>query len=431
MNRVWPGAIVNDNTLQMQISAVRKALGPSRAMLKTESGRGYRLLGNWTVRNQGPASVVVPQQLRAIEITPATNIPALGDALIGRSKAIQRLRDFVSAYRMVTLTGPGGIGKTALALEVAHGLQREFDGAAQIVELASLSDPDLVPTAVASVLGLRLGGGEISAETVARAVGETNLLLILDNCEHVIDAAANVVEAFLRMCPRTTILATSREALRTNGEHVYRVPPLEVPAAGEEEPDQILGASAVELFISRVTALAPDFSLQAETLAAIAAICRHLDGIPLAIEFAAARAAMLGIQEVAAGLHDRFALLIRGRRTALPHHQTLRATLDWSHELLPEAERLLLHRLAIFPAGFALEAALAVMMDTGLDAAAVTDGLANLVAKSLIMHDKSERWRALLRCRVVSTQGRVLSRCIGRRARRRRWRLRPRRLGGR
>jgi predicted ATPase len=209
-----------------------------------------------------------------------------------------------------------------------------------LVELASLSDPDLVPTAVAGALGLRLGGAEISAEAVARAVGGTNRLLILDNCEHVIDAVAYFVEAFVRMCPSTTILATSRETLRISGECIYRVPPLEVPAVGEDKPDQILGHSAVELLIARAKVLDSDFSLRAETLPAIGAICRRLDGIPLAIEFTAARAAMIGVQQVATGLDDRFTLLTRGRRTALPRHQTLRATLDWSYELLPEAERL-------------------------------------------------------------------------------------------
>jgi predicted ATPase len=298
----------------------------------------------------------------------------------------------------VTLTGPGGIGKTVLALEVARSLLDEFEGASWLIELASLSDADLVPTAVAGVLGLRLGAEEITAEAVARAVGETNLLLILDNCEHVIDAVANLTETLVRRCPGITILATSRETLRIDGEYVYRVPPLEVPAADGEEPDHILGHSAVELFIARTKALGSDFSLQAETLPSVAAICRHLDGIPLAIEFAAARAATFGVQQVAVGLGDRFALLISGRRTALPRHQTLRATLDWSYDLLPETERLLLRRLAIFPAGFTLDAAAAVTADTGFDIAAVTDGVVNLVTKSLVMQDKSEtssRWYLL------------------------------------
>ena len=195
----------------------------------------------------------------------------------------------------------------------------------------------------------------------------------------------------LRLCPRVTILATSREVLRTQGEYVYRVPPLVVPAPGENEASEILGHSAPELFIARAMELGSDFSSNSTNLATIAAICRQLDGIPLAIEFAAARAATLGIELVVTGLHDRLALLTSGRRTALPRHKTLRAALDWSYELLPEAERLLLCRLAVFPGGFTLDGAFAVIKDAGLDLSALTDGIANLVAKSLVMLDKSER----------------------------------------
>jgi non-specific serine/threonine protein kinase len=398
MDRIWPGAVVMENTLHVHTAAVRKALGPHRGLLKTESGRGYRLLGDWSVRHQNdqtpPAGL---SHIRTSDESAATNFPAIVTRLVGRSDAMQRIQDLISAYRIVTLTGPGGIGKTALAIEAARGLLTGFDGGGSLVELASLSNPNLVPSTIAVALGLKIAG-EISAESVARAVGGTNLLLVLDNCEHVVDAAANFVETFASICPRTTILATSREILRISGEYVYRVPPLDVPAADEAEPDELLGRSAVELFITKARALDANFLLQAETLPAIGAICRHLDGIPLAIEFAAARAALLGVQQVAAGLHDRFALLTRGRRTALPRHQTLRATLDWSHELLGEAERLLLRRMAVFPAGFTLDAATAVMTDTALDAASVTDGIVNLVAKSLIMVEKSEtgiRWYLL------------------------------------
>ena len=193
-----------------------------------------------------------------------------------------------------------------------------------------------MPSTVAGVLGLKLGAGTISEEAVARAVGDNNLLLLLDNCEHVIDAVASLIETLLRRCPRVTILATSREILRVDGECVYRVPPLEVPAVDEDEPDQILSRSAVQLFVTRANALNSDFSPRAENLAEIAAICRQLDGIPLAIEFAAARASVLGVQQVTAGLRDRFELLKAGRRTALPRHRTLRAALDWSYELLPD-----------------------------------------------------------------------------------------------
>jgi non-specific serine/threonine protein kinase len=398
MNRVWPGAIVNDNTLQMHISAVRKALGPHRSMLKTESGRGYRLLGTWTFRRQEPVPSPLVLQPPRESSRPPTNLPVLATGLVGRSSSVGRLRDLVSAYRTVTLTGPGGIGKTTLALEVAGRLVSEFNDGVWFVELGSLTEPGLVPAAVAGVLGLKLTGEEISAQTVARAGGGSNLLLILDNCEHVIDAAADLVEAFVRFCPRTTILTTSREALRTSGEFVYRVPPLEVPAANEEAPDQILGRGAVELFLARAEALGSHFSRGSENLASVASICRHLDGIPLAIEFAAARAAVLGIQHVAAGLSDRFGLLTGGRRTALPRHRTLRAALDWSYDLLTQAERRLLRHLAVFQGGFDLNAAAAVMKETGFDESAVIEGIANLVAKSLVVLDKSEvatRWNLL------------------------------------
>ncbi len=395
IRRVWSGAIVEESTLQVHISAIRKALGPDRGMLKTAFGRGYRLLGAWTIRQEGRSADPV-----VLQIVPptafATNFPSASFDLIGRTAAVQHLLDSLSAYRVVTLTGPGGIGKSALALEVARTLFPAFGGDAWLVELASLSDPGLVPSAVTGVLGLKLGGDEISAESVARAIGGERLLLVLDNCEHVIDAAAQLVETMVRVCPRTTVLATSREALRIEGECAYRVLPLEVPSEHWEEPSDVLGRSAVELLVARMRELDWDFSPDSDGLAAIAAICRHLDGIPLAIEFAATRAAALGLEQVASRLDDRFTLLTAGRRTALPRHRTLRAMLDWSYELLPEAERRLFRRLAVFSAGFTLEAAAAVAGDS--TAPAVAESIANLVAKSLVMRDGSVpagRWRLL------------------------------------
>src|ERR1700733_5821739 len=389
MDRVWPGATVGEGTIHVHISAVRKALGSDRAMLKTASGRGYRLLGSWTHQHrEATAASIYSSPARISEAPPPNNFPPLITRLVGRAAACQLVRDLVSAYRVVTLTGPGGIGKTSLAIKAVRYLLPDFEDGGWIVELASLSDPGLVPSAVASALGLKLSG-EISAESVARAVDGRHLLLVLDNCEHVIDAVANLAETLTRLCPRTTIVATSREVLRIDGESVYRVPPLDVPALRQAAPDYIMQYSAVELFVARTKALNAGFTPTAEDLASIAAICRHLDGIPLAIEFAAARAAVLSVQGVAAGLHDRFALLTAGRRTALPRHRTLRATLDWSHELLPETERRLLRRLAVFAGGFTADAATAVMTDTGSDAPAVLDGIGNLVAKSWVALDKS------------------------------------------
>ena len=387
MERVWPGAIVEENTLQVHISAVRKALGSQRGLLKTELGRGYRLLGTWAVRQNGTSTGPVrPEPALPLPDQPLrTNFPATAPELLGRVGAAQHLHDLLSAYRAVTLTGPGGIGKTALALESARTLFPSFQGDGWFVELASLRDPALVPSAVAGVVGLNLSGNQISAELVARAIGERKLLLVLDNCEHVIDAAAGLTETIMRLCPHTTVLATSREVLRIEGEYVYRVPPLSVPPHHQGEPSQVLGHSAVELFIARTRALDSDFSPRGEDLSAIAAICRHLDGIPLAIELAAARAAMLGTLQVASRLDDLFALLTSGRRTALPRQQTLRATLDWSYGLLPEVEATVLRHLAVFAGDFSLEASIAVAGDPA--APRVVDDLANLVAKSLIVAD--------------------------------------------
>jgi predicted ATPase len=384
--------------------AFRKAFGPLRKWLNNGPRRGLGLFGKWTVRRYDVARPPIGRQrIRITGEFPGSNIPVVGARLIGRSATVRQLRDLLSANRSVTLTGPGGIGKTALALEVARRLLGEFEDGIWLVELASLSDPALVPSAVAQVLRLGLGGRKISADSVAGAVGGQHLLLVLDNCEHVIDPAANLAELLLHRCPRVTVLATSREVFRIEGEHVYRVPPLEVPpldvsAHGQREAAHILGHSAAALFIARAAALGADFSSQTESLPAIAAICRHLDGIPLAIEFAAAQAAVMGVEAVASGLGDRFTLLTGGRRTALPHHRTLRATLDWSYELLPRSEHSLLRRLAIFPAGFTIDAATAVMSVTGLDLSAVLNGVASLVAKSLVALDQSAastRWRLL------------------------------------
>jgi predicted ATPase/DNA-binding winged helix-turn-helix (wHTH) protein len=399
MNRIWPGTAVMENTLQVHAVALRKALGTHRDMLKTESGRGYRLLGDWTVRRHDAAKPPVGVQRMWLDSkSPVSNFPATVTRLIGRTAAVARLRDLMSAYRVVTLTGPGGIGKSSLALEAARGIIGEFADGGWLVELAPLSDPTLVPSAVAGALGLQLGAGQTSAEALARAVGNNNLLLLLDNCEHVIDAVASLIETIMRRCPRVTIMATSREILRVEGEHVYRVAPLEVPAADEDASDQILSRSAVELFVTRARALNSDFSPRVEDLTEIAAICRQLDGIPLAIEFAAARASVLGVQQVTAGLRDRFELLNAGRRTALPRHRTLRAALDWSYELLPGPEKRLLCCLAIFSGGFTLAATVAVMRDFGRDTPAVPEGIANLVAKSLLALDETgtqTRWYLL------------------------------------
>lgn len=388
MQRIWPGAIVMDGTLHVHAAAVRKALGPYRGLLKTESRRGYRLIGDWTVRRHDAMPALTGRKrLPTTDDYPLSNLPAVVTRVIGRSSAAQRLHDIISAYRVVTLTGPGGIGKTVLALTVAH---RAVDGLADgawLVELASLSDPRLVPQAVANALGLRLGSDVDPTEAVARAIGGKQLLLLLDNCEHLIEAVAALAAMIVSLCPRATILATSRELLRIDGEHAFGVPALDVPTNEHTESDQILSHSAPELFIARANELGTDFSSHAESLATIAAICRHLDGIPLAIEFAAARAATLGLTQVAAALRDRLTLMKSGRRTPFPRHRTLQATLDWSYELLPEFERRLLRCLAVFSGGFSLAAVNAIASQPDASEADIADGVGNLVVKSLLVRD--------------------------------------------
>ncbi|MBR0859940.1 ATP-binding protein [Bradyrhizobium liaoningense] len=377
--RVWRGVFVEESALRVHIAAIRKAFGPDRDMLATEVGRGYRLLGGWQIR-QTDAQL----QSFASELRPSTNIPNASFDLIGRAAAIAHVWELISAYRVVSLVGPGGIGKTSLALQAARTPPAGFAADRLLVELASLPDPKLVCSAVASMLGIKLEGEEISPGSIARAIGARPLLLILDNCEHVVDTVAQMVDTIVSRCPATSIVVTSREALRIDGEQVYRVPPLGVPPEPRLRPDGVSAYSAVELFMTRAKALGSSFSPDEENLGAVAAICRRLDGIPLAIEFAAARAVMLSPAKIAALLDDRFRFLTTGRRTALPRQQTLRATLDWSYDLLPEAEARIVRQLGIFAGDFFLDGVIAVAGDGMGD---VTDQLVNLVAKSLVLAD--------------------------------------------
>ena len=326
----------------------------------------------------------------------ATNFPALSHASLAARRQWRVTRS-LSAYRVVTLTGPGGIGKTALALKVARRVLGEFDDGGWLVELASLSDPDLVPSAVAGVLGLKLGGEDVSAEAV-RAPSATEAPAGSRQLRACHRRGAILAETFVRLCPRTTILTTSREVLRIQGEYVYRVPPLEVPAIGREEPDHILGHSAVELFIARTKALDSDFSSRAANLADdrrdLSAPRRHT----ARHRICGGARRHIGFEQVAIGLRDRFALLTSGRRTAVPRHRTLRATLDWSYELLSEPERRLLRRLAVFPAGFTLPAAAAVVDNVDGIESRLAYGITSLVHKSLVTLDRSTsttRWNLL------------------------------------
>jgi predicted ATPase/DNA-binding winged helix-turn-helix (wHTH) protein len=402
LNRVWPGRVVEEHSLQFHISTLRKVLGKDRSFIKTISGRGYRFVAD-IAASAGEQEAFSGRDAELPPLLPdaesLTNLPAPTSELIGREVELFEASTLLTAHRLVTLVGAGGIGKTRLGLDVARRLRPDFADGVWVAELGPLSDPDLVPLTVATALGLEIAGGAPTPERVASALGAKPLLLVLDNCEHVIDAAASMAEAVLRADPAAHVMATSREPLRAVDECIYRVPPLAVPAEGTEDIDfQRYGA--VQLFVARVRATEPHFAPAQPIAPAIAAICRRLDGIALAIELAAARAAALGVEVVATHLDDRFRLLTGGHRTAHLRHQTLRATLDWSYELLSEAERVVLRHLSIFAGSFTLEAAAAIAASAELAALDVINAVANLVAKSLVVANVGD---TVVRYRLLET----------------------------
>jgi predicted ATPase/DNA-binding winged helix-turn-helix (wHTH) protein len=391
MEHIWPNQIVEEGSLHVQISALRNALGAERSLIRTISGRGYQFTGEIRTVAASPHTQTVTRTAVPVPDAPRplTNLPEPVSELIGRDAEFEEVLGLTAANRLVTLTGAGGIGKTRLGLEVARRLLPEFADGVWVIELAPLSDPDLVAATVATELGLDLADAVVSPGRVANALASKQLLLVLDNCEHLVGTAASMAEALLRANPAACVMATSREPLRAEGECLYRVPPLAIPTEGSQDAKDLLQYGAVRLFVARARAAEPQFSPDERVAAAIAAICRHLDGIPLAIELAAARTNAFGAEELAARLDDCLHLLTGGRRTALPRHQTLRATLDWSYQLLPELERVILRRLAIFAGSFTLQAASTVAATAEIACSDIVDCAANLVAKSLIAADLS------------------------------------------
>jgi predicted ATPase/DNA-binding winged helix-turn-helix (wHTH) protein len=387
IERVWPGRIVEENNLQVQISALRKALEADRGLVRTVSGRGYRFAGEIRTVLPSPDAEPTAETPDAAPVLsrPPTNLPEPVSELIGRDAELTDILDLSASHRLVTLTGAGGIGKTRLGFEVARQQLSRFADGVWAIELAPLSDPSLVPVTVAAALGLELASDTASLQSVANALRSKQIMIVLDNCEHVIDAAARLADALLRVSPAMCVIATSREPLRAEGESVYRVPPLAVPPEDSPDSEDPLRYGAVGLFVERARAAAPLFAFDPSIATRIAGICRRLDGIPLAIELAAARAATLGIETLAARLDDCFRLLTGGRRTALPRQQTLRATLDWSHDLLSKSERVILRRLAVFTGAFSVEAANAVAANAELARFEIVEGLSNLVSKSLVL----------------------------------------------
>jgi predicted ATPase/DNA-binding CsgD family transcriptional regulator/Tfp pilus assembly protein PilF len=315
------------------------------------------------------------------------NLPAEPNSFVGRERDLAELARLLSDVRALTLCGPGGIGKTRLALRLACEVVPGFPDGAWLVELADTMDPSLVMRRVAAALGVREEPDRPLAETLAVALRPRLLLLILDTCEHVVDASAALVQQLLAGSPGLRVIATSREPLRVRGETVWRVPPLELPAAGGDLPaDELAKHEAIRLFADRATAVRPGFALDTDNAGAVARLCRTLDGMPLAIELAAARVGALSVGQIAARLGDRFQLLALGDRTAPARQQTLRAAVDWSYELLSEPEQVLLRRLAVF-AGWNLDMAEQVCADDAIPAEQVLDLLAALIDKSLVTLD--------------------------------------------
>jgi predicted ATPase/DNA-binding XRE family transcriptional regulator len=319
---------------------------------------------------------------------PRHNLPLQLTSFIGREQEITEIQSQFLAARLVTLVGPGGSGKTRLALEVAPSLLAAFPDGVWLSELASLGDPELVPRTVAASLGVQEQAGRPLLATLIGFLNGKTLLLILDNCEQLVAASAQFAQAVLRACPNVRILATSQERLGVAGERLFRVPTLSAPRARDTlSVETALQYAAIRLFAERATVAAPGFAFTPQNLPAVAQVCRQLDGMPLAIELATARLRVFPVEQIATRLDDLFRLLTGGDRTALPRHQTLSALMDWSYELLAGAEQALLRRLAVFAGGWTLEAAEAVGAGDEVAAGDILDLLTRLVEKSLVLAD--------------------------------------------
>lgn len=393
--RVWRDLKVEEGSLRFHVAALRKVLGEGQSGARYVSnvpGRGY---------------CFVAPILRAAETNPPVQasgrvhtLPARLMRIVGRDEAIQSISTQLAAQRFVTIVGPGGIGKTTVAVSVSHALLESFEGTVHFADLGPIGDPHLVPSALASLLGLSVNSDD-SAPSLLEFLRDKRMLLVLDSCEHVIDNVATLAEEIFRNAPQVHILATSRESLRVEGEQVHRLLPLDCPP---DEPRLIASKAmtfpAIRHFVERVNSSGHTFELSDSDAPTVAAICRRLDGIALAIELAASQIQAFGITGTAALLNERFELLWHGRRTALPRHQTLSAALDWSYDLLSNEERTTLRCLSIFVGPFSLEAALSVAARGHAHRASTTDIIASLVAKSLATVIVQ---RSLVRYRLLDT----------------------------
>jgi predicted ATPase/DNA-binding winged helix-turn-helix (wHTH) protein len=395
MATVWPGVTVDESNLRVHIAALRKALGDGEAgarYLSTVSGQGYCFVTEVSHFGDAKPSLLAPAPHQP------HNLPARPLKMVGRNHTVDEVMEKLANSRFITIIGPGGIGKTTVAISTGHALLAEFAGQVRFIDLGTIRDPALIPGIVASALGLPARSTDPSVSLVA-FLRDKRMLLMLDCCEHVIEASAALAELLHKQAPQLHILATSRERLRVEGEHIYRLEPLASPP--QESPvtaASALAFPAVQLFLERAVASGGEFELTNENAPDVAAICRRLDGIALAIELTASRVSAYGVKTMIELLDSQFKLLWEGRRTALPRHRTLRATIDWSYALLSEQERTILGHLSVFSGNFSLEAAWAVAATAAADDATIMAALDSLVAKSMVTvssHHRSVRYRLL------------------------------------
>ena len=397
--RVWPRTVVEESSLRVHMSALRKALGESgeTRYIASVPGRGYSFV--MRVAEAPAQETIESAEVRAAEpeAAPVSPLPLRLANVIGRDEVLDALAAKLRLRRLVTIVGPGGIGKTTVAVALAERIARRQPNGAVFVDLAPIGDPSLAAAALAAAIGVPLPTQD-AWPVLRAALAARDLLVVLDNCEHVIAAAAQLAERVLGAAPGVRILATSREPLDAESEAVYRLAALALPPP-LREPTVVdaLAFPALRLFVERATASADDFVLSPTNVAAVLQVCRHLDGVPLAIELAAARVGSLGIQALAERLDDVFRLLKRGRRTALPRHQTLQALLDWSYDLLDDDERRVLRRLSAFRASFMLDTAAELASCEDIDQRRVVDCVLGLVSKSLVEFEGSgsPRYRLL------------------------------------
>ena len=392
LDTVWRGVIVEENNLQVQISTLRRILGPQA--IATIPGRGYRfmvpILGDDAARPEQAASAA-----QAAQRHEGGNLPGWLPELYGRDADCSAVVALVTQHTLVSIVGAPGIGKTRLALAAARNLAQTFEEGAWLVELAALNDPRLLAQTFAQALRLTLPGLREAGEELGAALRGRRALLVIDNCEHLVDDIGQLVASLLHEAGALRILITSQEALKLSDEHLYRLAPLLVPADAQAQDAADYGS--VRLFVERVRTLLPRFALSPSNIGGVVEICRRLDGLPLAIELAAARVPVLGVAGVREHLGERFRILTGGSRVAPKRHQTLRAALDWSHALLDEAERAVYRRFGAFVGSFSLESAQDLASCERIDAWAVLEHLSSLIDKSLVAaeDDVHPRYRLL------------------------------------